>query len=146
MVSPLTYFAYCVAATDLLQPEGGVSIITENAMAEVGKYLSQNKMEKTEISHKKKVLVVDLSTLLVKKMTGISANSFSERIISSTWLEKEELNELVEMQKMEELNELRIVVQKSGMEISDIIEMAQMQVAQSSSAFQQVHSVLLSLS
>ncbi len=34
------------------------------------------------------------------------------------------------MQKMEELNELRIVVQKSGMEISDIIEMAQMQVAQ----------------
>ena len=43
--------------------------------------------------------------------------------------EKEELNELVEMQKMEELNEL-IVIQKSGMEISDIIEMAQMQVAQ----------------
>ena len=44
--------------------------------------------------------------------------------------EKEELNELVEMQKMEELNEPRIVIQKSGMEISDIIEMAQMQVAQ----------------
>ena len=31
---------------------------------------------------------------------------------------------------MEELNELRAVVQKSGMEISDIIHMAQMQAAQ----------------
>ena len=39
-------------------------------------------------------------------------------------------NELLEMQKMEELNELRAVVQKSGMEISDIIQMAQMQAAQ----------------
>ena len=28
--------------------------------------------------------------------------------------------------KMEELNELRVVVEKSGMEISDIIQMAQM--------------------
>ena len=44
--------------------------------------------------------------------------------------EKEELNELLEMQKMEELNELRMAVQKSGMEISDIIQMAQMQAAQ----------------
>ncbi len=31
---------------------------------------------------------------------------------------------------MEELNELRVVVEKSGMEISDIIQMAQMQAAQ----------------
>ena len=47
--------------------------------------------------------------------------------------QKEELIEALSTrikQKMEELNELRIVVQKSGMEISDIIEMAQMQVAQ----------------
>lgn len=41
--------------------------------------------------------------------------------------EKEELNELVELQKTEELNELRIVLQKSGMQIADIIQMAQMQ-------------------
>ncbi|MDE7416745.1 MAG: hypothetical protein K2N44_10690 [Lachnospiraceae bacterium] len=44
--------------------------------------------------------------------------------------ERDELNGLLEMQKMEELNELRAVVEKSGMEISDIIQMAQMQAAQ----------------
>lgn len=44
--------------------------------------------------------------------------------------EREELNELLEMQKMEELNELRMAVQQSGMEISDIIQIAQMQTAQ----------------
>ena len=41
--------------------------------------------------------------------------------------EREELNELVELQKTEELNELRVALQKSGMQIADIIQMAQMQ-------------------
>ena len=44
--------------------------------------------------------------------------------------EREELNERLEMQKTEELNELRMAVQKSGMEISEIIQLAQMQTAQ----------------
>ena len=44
--------------------------------------------------------------------------------------EREELNELLEMQKMEALNELRVAVQKSGMEIADIIQLAQMQAAE----------------
>ena len=44
--------------------------------------------------------------------------------------EREELNELVELQKTEELNELRIALQKSGMQIADIIQMAQMQAVQ----------------
>ena len=44
--------------------------------------------------------------------------------------EREELNELLEMQKTEELNELRMAVQKSGMEISEIIQLAHMQTAQ----------------
>ncbi len=44
--------------------------------------------------------------------------------------EREELNGLLEMQKNEELNELRLVVEKSGLEINDIIQMAQMQAAQ----------------
>ena len=35
------------------------------------------------------------------------------------------MNELLEQQKNEELNELRLVVEKSGLEISDIIQMAQ---------------------
>ena len=44
--------------------------------------------------------------------------------------EREELNDLLNMQKMEELNELREAVEQSGMEISDIIQIAQMQIAQ----------------
>lgn len=44
--------------------------------------------------------------------------------------ERDELNELLELEQMEKLNELRIVVQKSGLEINDIIQMAQMQTAQ----------------
>lgn len=41
--------------------------------------------------------------------------------------EREELNELIEARDMEELNELRVVVQKSGLDISDIIQIAQAQ-------------------
>ncbi len=44
--------------------------------------------------------------------------------------EKDELNDLLELQKMEELNELRLVVERSGLEINEIIQMAQTQVAQ----------------
>lgn len=39
--------------------------------------------------------------------------------------EREELNELLEQQRNEELNELRLVMQKTGMEIADIIQIAQ---------------------
>ncbi|MDE6362838.1 MAG: response regulator [Lachnospiraceae bacterium] len=70
------YFGYCVAASDMLQAEGGVSIITENAMAEVSKYLSQNKVEKTEISHKKKVLVVDDSEFILRAMSDLLGNDY----------------------------------------------------------------------
>lgn len=44
--------------------------------------------------------------------------------------EREELNELLEQQKNEELNELRLVMQKSGMDISDIIQIAQTRMAE----------------
>lgn len=44
--------------------------------------------------------------------------------------ERDELNELLEMQKMEELNELRTAVEQSGMEISELIQVAQMQNTQ----------------
>ena len=43
--------------------------------------------------------------------------------------QKEELNELVQQQKMEELDELRAAVEKSGMEIQDIIQYAQAQMS-----------------
>lgn len=70
------YFAYCVTATDTLQPEGGVSIITENAMAEVGKYLSQSKIEKTVISQKKKVLVVDDSEFMLRALNDLLSSDY----------------------------------------------------------------------
>lgn len=44
--------------------------------------------------------------------------------------EREELNELMELQKNEELNELRLVMQKTGMEIADIIQIAQTRMAE----------------
>ena len=44
--------------------------------------------------------------------------------------EREELNELIEQQKNEKLNELRVVMQKSGMDIADIIQIAQTRMAE----------------
>ena len=44
--------------------------------------------------------------------------------------EREGLNELLEQQKNEELNELRMVMQKTGMEIADIIQIAQTRMAE----------------
>lgn len=70
------YFAYCVAATDMLQPEGGVSIIAENAMTEVGKYLNQNKAEKDKISNKKRVLVVDDSEFMLRAMNDLLSSEY----------------------------------------------------------------------
>lgn len=65
------YFAYCMIAPDMLQSEGGVSIITENAMTEVEKYLNKNKEEKSAESQKKKVLVVDDSDFMLKTMQDL---------------------------------------------------------------------------
>lgn len=70
------YFAYCVAATDMLQPEGGVSIIAENAMTEVGKYLNQNKAEKDKISNKKRVLIVDDSEFMLRAMNDLLSSEY----------------------------------------------------------------------
>lgn len=70
------YFAYCVTATDMLQSEGGVSILTENAMAEVEKYLSQNEAEKRVISHQKKILVVDDSDFMLKTLQELLGKDY----------------------------------------------------------------------
>ncbi len=77
------YFAYCVTATDLLQNEGGVSIITENAMAEVEKYLNQNEVEKKVIHHKKKVLVVDDSDFMLKTMQDLLSSDYEVIVAKS---------------------------------------------------------------
>lgn len=70
------YFAYCMTTVDMVPSENGVSIITENAMVEVEKYLNQNRMEKTEISHKKKILIVDDSTFILKTMQRLLGSDY----------------------------------------------------------------------
>lgn len=70
------YFAFCMATGDLLANEDGVSIITENAMAKVEKYLSQNRAEKTAVNSKKKVLVVDDSDFMLVAMRQILGSDY----------------------------------------------------------------------
>ena len=70
------YFAYCMTTVDMVPSENGVSIITEKAMVEVEKYLNQNRMEKTEISHKKKILIVDDSTFILKTMQRLLGSDY----------------------------------------------------------------------
>lgn len=70
------YFAYCMTATDELQSEGGVSIITENAMHEIEKYLDHNKVEKKAMSQKKKLLVVDDSNFILKMMQELLSKDY----------------------------------------------------------------------
>lgn len=59
------YFAYCMTTSDTFVGENGASIIIENAMDKVEKYLSQNKAEKFTESKKKKLLLVDDSEFML---------------------------------------------------------------------------------
>lgn len=77
------YFAYSVMATDMLQSEDGVSIITENAMAEVEKYLNQSSAEWKEISRKKKVLVVDDSDFMLKTVEDLLTKDYEVMLAKS---------------------------------------------------------------
>lgn len=70
------YFAYCMATGDMLTNENGVSIITENAMAKLEKYLNQNEAEKMSVSKKKKVLVVDDSDFMLVAMRQILGSDY----------------------------------------------------------------------
>lgn len=70
------YFAFCMTTTDTYTGEGGVSIITENAMAKVETYLSQNKMEKAAVSVKKKLLVVDDSEFMLQKLQQLLGDDY----------------------------------------------------------------------
>lgn len=70
------YFAYCMTTGDILPSEGGESIITENAMAKVEKYLNQNHAEKAEAAKKKKILIVDDSDFMLKAMQQMLGNDY----------------------------------------------------------------------
>lgn len=77
------YFAYCMNTVDML-PNGeiGSSIITENAMAEVEKYLNENKARKNAADQKKKVLVVDDSDFILTMMQELLSTNYE--VITAT--------------------------------------------------------------
>lgn len=62
------YFAYCMTTMDTLTGGSDASIITENAMTKIEKYLNQNQAERVAISVKKKLLVVDDSEFMLQMM------------------------------------------------------------------------------
>lgn len=78
------YFAYCMSAIDMMPVvESGITIITENAMAEVGKYLNQNRSENAVGSTRKKILVVDDSAFVLKMMKQLLGNDYEVITVSS---------------------------------------------------------------
>lgn len=78
------YFAYCATATDdILQSEGGISILTENALTAVEKYLNQNEVEKRASNSKKKVLVVDDSDFMLKTLQDLLGNDYEVIVAKS---------------------------------------------------------------
>ncbi len=74
------YFSYCVVAPHLTQNEneGAVKIKTENAMAEIGKYL-----DKRDVCKKKKVLVVDDSDIVRKAMGELLDKDYAVTLANS---------------------------------------------------------------
>lgn len=70
------YFAYCMTAGDMLLTEDGVSIVTENVMANLEKYLNQNHAEKIAVSGKRKILVVDDSDFMLMAMRQILGGDY----------------------------------------------------------------------
>ncbi len=78
------YFAYCMSTIDMLpDKENGSSIMIQNAMAKVEKYLSQNKAEKTAAEKKKRILVVDDSNFMLKMLLKLLGNDYEMQTATS---------------------------------------------------------------
>ncbi len=78
------YFAYCMAAIDTLsEQEDRSSIMTQNAMAKVEKYLSQNRAEKTAAENKKRILVVDDSNFMLKMLQKLLGDDYEVQTATS---------------------------------------------------------------
>lgn len=70
------YFAFCMITTDTVTSFDGVSIITENGIAKVEKYLKQNRKEKEAVRAKKKLLVVDDSEFMLQMMQQLLGQDY----------------------------------------------------------------------
>lgn len=78
------YFAFCMATVDVLPDrENGSSIMTENAMARVEKYLAQNEAERRAAEHKKKILVVDDSNFMLTLMQDLLKKDYAVQTATS---------------------------------------------------------------
>jgi len=77
------YFAYCVIAPHMVQSEGGISIMAENATAEVEKYLNQSYVEQNAVNQRKRVLVVDDSDFMLKTMQELLGNDYEVIVAKS---------------------------------------------------------------
>ncbi len=78
------YFAYCMTTIDMLpDKENGSSIMTQNAMAKVEKYLSRNKAEKTAAEKKKRILVVDDSNFMLKMLQKLLGDDYEVQTATS---------------------------------------------------------------
>lgn len=76
------YFAFCMNTTETLIDGDGVSIITENAMANIQKYLYQNSEKKAAESTLKKLLIVDDSEFMLQMMQQLFSNEYE--VITAT--------------------------------------------------------------
>lgn len=72
------YFAFCVMAPHLLESGMGTFIKADNAMREVKKYV-----KKSEISDKKKILVVDDSLVVQQSMKDLLGNDYEITVAQS---------------------------------------------------------------
>ncbi|MDE6916722.1 MAG: response regulator, partial [Lachnospiraceae bacterium] len=70
------YFAYCMTSSDQQKSEDGVSIMTENAMEEVRKFLDHNEAQKRAADQKKRLLVVDDSGFMLHVMKELLGREY----------------------------------------------------------------------
>lgn len=79
------YFAYCAIAPHLIENKIGTPIQTENAMEEVGRYLSkrEEQEEEAEANPKPKVLVVDDSMTIRESMKKLLEEDYDVSMVSS---------------------------------------------------------------
>ena len=78
------YFAYCMATIDMMpDKESGNTIMTENAMAKVEKYLARNEEEKAASKNKRKILVVDDSNFMLALMQDLLKNDYEVQTATS---------------------------------------------------------------
>lgn len=74
------YFAFCVAAPGLLKEEIGPAIRAENAMKELEKYIE---WENSEATGKKKILVVDDSSVILQAMKELLDKDYEVTLAKS---------------------------------------------------------------